>query len=103
MAVVSPLTNSARECIRRSRTDGAAARDEEASKRSRYKGLATPFVLESMGRPGDSAKVVLGAYASGAVTSVSADVASAWQSTSAIVQAESAALELKANGWSLAD
>jgi hypothetical protein len=103
VAVVSPLTNCERERVRRSRTDGAAARDEEANKRSRYKGLATPFVLESMGRPGDSARGVLGAYASDAVVGVSADIASAWQSISAIVQSESAALELKANGWTPAD
>ena len=32
-------------------------------------------------------------------TKSSADVSAAWQAVSAIVQAESAALELKANGW----
>ena len=32
-----------------------------------------------------------------------ADVSAAWQAISAIVQAESAALELKANGWTPAN
>ena len=103
VAVVSPLTNSSVQRARRSRIDGAAARDEEAHKRSKYAGLATPFVVETMGRPGDSARGVLGAFATDNGAGLSADVAAAWQTVSAIVQAESAALELKANGWSPAD
>ena len=63
VAVVSPLTNSLPHRARRSRIDGAAARDEETHKRSKYAGLATPFVVETMGRPGDSARGVLGAFA----------------------------------------
>ena len=93
------MTNSPPHRARRSRIDGAAARDEETRKRSKYAGLATPFVVESMGRPGDSARGVLGAFAVDNGAGLSADVAAAWQAISAIVQAESAALELKANGW----
>ena len=52
-----------------------------------------------MGRPGDSARGVLGAFATDNGAGMSADVSAAWQAISAIVQAESAALELKANGW----
>ena len=83
--------------------DGAAARHEEGSKRSKYRGLATPFVVEAHGRPGDVARSILGRFAVDQGRGVSADVAEAWQSLSAIVQAESAALELRSCGFGPAD
>ena len=41
------MTINAAERLRRAKLDGAAARHEEGAKRSRYRGLATPFVIEA--------------------------------------------------------
>ena len=68
-----------------------------------YKGLATPFVLESLGRPGDIARSVIGRFATDQGLGASVDVAVAWQSLSAILQAESAAHELRACGYTPTD
>ena len=51
------------ERLRRAKLDGAAARHEEGAKRSRYQGLATPFVIEAHGRPCDFARSVIGRFA----------------------------------------
>ena len=59
--------------------------------------------LEAHGRPGDVARSILGRFAVDQGRGVSADVAEAWQSLSAIVQAESAALELRSCGFGPAD
>ena len=83
--------------------DGAAARNEESAKRSRYRGLATPFVIEAHGRPGDFARSVIGRFARDSELGNSTDVARAWRSLSAIVQSEFAALELRSNGYTPAD
>ncbi|CAE8650193.1 unnamed protein product, partial [Polarella glacialis] len=88
---------------RRAMTDGSAARAEEVSKRNRCLNLASPFVLESLGRPGDTARNFIGKYAVDKGAGESADAAAAWQSLSAIVQSESADLELRTCGWSPAD
>ena len=77
VAVVTVLTLSEPDVIRRARMDGAAARQEENSKKSKYKGLATPFVIESLGRPGDIARSVLGRFATDQGQGASADVAAA--------------------------
>jgi hypothetical protein len=103
VAVVTVLTLSEPDVIRRARMDGAAARQEENSKKSKYKGLATPFVIESLGRPGDIARSVLGRFATDQGQGASADVAAAWQSLSAILQSESAAHELRACGYTPTD
>ena len=60
VAVVNVMTVSAAERLRRAKLDGAAARHEEGAKRSRYRGLATPFVIEAHGRPGDFARSSVG-------------------------------------------
>lgn len=103
VAVVNVATANVAERLRRAKMDGAAARHEEGSKRSKYRGLATPFVVEAHGRPGDVARSILGRFAVDQGRGVSADVAEAWQSLSAIVQAESAALELRSCGFGPAD
>ena len=103
VAVVAVQTNNLRERVRRAQKDGVAARAEEAHKRARYRGLATPFVLEASGRPGDSARAFVGQYAVDKGNSVSMDATAAWQSISAIVQADTADLELRANGWGPAE
>ena len=103
VAVVTVATSNAREARRRARTDGTAARDEEVSKRSRYMGLATPFVVEAHGRPGECARAIIGKFAQDKGSGVSADMAAAWQAISAIVQSGSAELELRANGWTPAE
>ena len=99
VAVVTVATIDARHRARRPKVDGSAAQDEEVHKRSRYRSLATPFVIEALGRPGDKARGVIGAYARDWGQGQSADAASAWQSLSAIIQAESADHELRACGW----
>ena len=81
----------------------AAARDAEMDKRRRYAGLATPFVMEALGRPGTCARGIIGQYAKEDESGSSADAAAAWQSLSAIVQADSARTEMRACGWSPAD
>ena len=96
-------TVNAGERLRRAKLDGAAARHEEGAKRSRYRGLATPFVIEAHGRPGDFARSVVGRFARDSELGSSTDVALAWQSLCAIVQSGSAALELRSCAYKPAD
>ena len=81
LAFVTPFTASRRERARRAKVPGAAARAEEANKWSRYRGLATPFVLETGGRPGDSARSFIGKYAVDKGDGVSADAAAAYDAS----------------------
>ena len=103
VAIVNVMTINAAERFRRAKLDGAAARHEEGAKRSRYPGLATPFVIEAHGRPGDFARSVIGRLARDSEQGNSTDVAKAWLSLSAIVHSESAALELRSSGYSPAE
>ena len=103
VAVINGMTTNAAEGLRQAKLDGAAARREEGAKRSKYRGLATPFVIEAHGRPGDFARSIIGRFARDYGQGNSTDVAEAWQSLSAIVQSESAALELRTCGHSPAD
>ena len=103
VAIVNVMTISAGERLRRAKLDGAAARHEEGAKRSRYRGLATPFVIEAHGRPGDFARSVIGRFARDSELGNSTDVALAWRSLSAIVQSGSAALELRSRAYTPAD
>ena len=103
VAVVNVMTIIAAERFRRAKLDGAATRHEEGTKRFRYRELATPFVVEARGRPGDFARSIIGRFAKDSGQGNSTDVAEAWQSLSAIVQSESAALELRSCGHSPAD
>ena len=103
VAIVNVMATNAAERFRRAKLDGAAARHEEGAKRSRCRGLATPFVIEAHGRPGDFARSVIGRFARDSELGNSTDVAKAWQSLSAIVQSESAALELRSSGYSRTD
>ena len=57
------MTTNAAERLRRAKLDGAAARYEEGAERSKYRGLATPFVIEAHGRPGDFARSVISRFA----------------------------------------
>ena len=103
VAIVNVMTTNPGERFRRAKLDGAAARHEERAKRSRYRELATPFVIEAHGRPGDFARSVIGRFARDSELGNSTDVAVAWQSLSAIVQSVSAALELRSCAYTLAD
>ena len=103
VAIVNVMTINAAERFRRANLDGAAARHKEGAKRSKYRGLAMPFVIEAHGRPGNFARSVIGRFARDSELGDSTDVARAWQSLSAIVQSESAALELRPSGYSPAD
>ena len=99
VAIVTVKTINASETVRRARIDGQAALHEEAAKRSRYNSYATPFVVEAHGRPGDTARSIIGRFAVDRGSGISSDVSAAWQSLSAIVQSESAALELRSSGY----
>ena len=99
VAVVTVMTFSDTDRLRRANVDGAAARREESRKKAAYKALATPFVVEALGRPGDTARSVLGRFAADQGRGVSADVSAAWQTLSAIVQSDTSALELRACGY----
>ena len=103
VAVVATRTANEREIRRRAKNDGSAARDEEVSKKSRYRGLATPFVIEAYGRPGQCARGIIGKYCQDRGSGDSADAAAAWQTLSAIIQAGSSDLELRACGWAPAN
>ena len=103
VAIVNVMTINAAERLRRAKLDGAAARHEGGAKRIRYRGLATHFVIEAHGRPGHFARSVVGRFARDSEQGNSTDVAKAWQSLLAIVQSESAALELRSSGYSPAD
>ena len=103
VAIVNVMTINAAERLGRAKLDGAAAGHEDGAKRSRYRGLATPFVIEADGRPGDFARSVVCRFARGSEFGNSTDVARAWQPLSAIVQSESAALELRSSGYTPAD
>ena len=102
VAIVYVMTINAAESLRRAKLDGAAARHEGA-KRSGYRGLATPFVIEAHGRPGDFARSVISRFARDSELGNSTDVAKAWQSLSAIVQSGSTALGLRSSGYSPTD
>ena len=103
VAIVNDMTINPGERFRRAKLDGAAARHEGGAKRSRYRGLATPFVIEALGRPGDFPRSVIGRFARDPELGNSTDVARVWQSLSAIVQSGSAALELRSSGYTPAD
>ena len=103
VAIVAVQSANPAAATMRAKRDGAAARDAELDKRRRYAGLATPFVMEALGRPGTCARGVIGQYAKEDENGSSADAAAAWQSLSAIVQADSARTELRACGWNPAD
>ena len=103
VAIVTVLSTSPPERTRRARQDGAAARQEEMVKRRRYGPVVTPVVIETLGRPGDIARSVLGRFAADRGQGISADVSEAWQSPSALVQAESAAIELRTCGFTPSD
>ena len=103
VAVVTVMTTSVMDRLKRSRIDGAVARQEEGRKKTTYRGLTTPFVVEALGRPGDTARSILGRFAAGQGQGISADVSSAWQTLSAIVQAHTSALELRACGYTPSD
>ena len=103
VAIVNVMTINAAERFRWAKLDGAAARHEGGAKRSRYRGLATPFAIEAHGRPCDFARSVTGRFVRDSEQGNSSDVAKAWQSLSAIVQSESAALKPRSSGYSPAD
>ena len=82
------ITNASSSCERTQREralhDGRAARDEEAVKRSRYHGRATPFVLEAHGRPGPSALAFIRTFSAECSLGASQSAAEAWAALSSI-------------------
>ena len=101
VAIVTATSDNARTLHVRAAKDGNAARTEEQVKRRRYGSRVTPFVLESGGRPGASARAVLMSFAS-PDDSLSIEVGHAWQCLSSIVQIETSLAMLTAWGGSAA-
>ena len=98
-AVVSPTSTSERTLQSRAKKDGHAARSEEKVKRRRYGMKVRPFVVETGGRPGPSARTFLMAFAS-PDAELSTEISSAWLAVSSIVQAETSLAMLTACGGS---
>ena len=96
VAVTAAATTCARSTAEHARKDGGAARAEEAVKRSRYHGRATPFVLESGGRPGASAQSFVRRFAQVAGEGFNTSPAHAWSCISSALQTGNAAIELAA-------
>ena len=101
VAIVSPTSASERTLQSRARKDGHAARTEEKIKRRRYGTKVHPFVIESGGRPGFSARALLMACAL-PDAELSNEIGSAWLAVSSIVQAETSLAMLTAWGGSAA-
>ena len=93
-AVTAAATTCTRTTTANARADGAAAKAEEGVKRSRYHGRATPFVVESGGRPGASAMSFVRRFASVAGEEYSTSPAHAWACLSSTVQTGNAQIEL---------
>ena len=98
LAITSAVSTNARTCAARAQADGAAARDEEGQKRSRYHGRAYPFVVESLGRPGQQAKAFIRRFAQDCADDCSTSVAEAWCGLSCVLQASNAQAELSCYG-----
>ena len=98
VAVTHAASSCLRTCRSRAQADGVAARDEERRERSRYHNRAYPFVLESLGRPGQCAKNFIRHFCvdGGEGASTSAD--SAWRALSTVLQSGNAQAELTAYG-----
>ena len=87
---------------RRAECDGEAARAMEDTKRLRYPGAdLVPFVVETLGRPGESAKSFLRAMAPADPEERSTVLGAVWQSISAIIQVANAEALLTAEGCSI--
>ena len=97
VAIVSPTSSCSRTLRSRSRVDGSAAKTEEKVKRQRYGARCSPFVIESGGRPGASARSVLMRFALHE-PSLGQDIGRAWQALSSIIQAETALGAIQAYG-----
>ena len=100
VAVTSAPTTCARSQAARAKTDGRAARDEEAVKRNRYRQMAHPFVMEAHGRPGPAAVAFMRGFAGDGATGASQSIADAWAALSSILQSGSAWIEMKSYGRS---
>ena len=100
-AVVSATSTSQSILQSRAKKDGHAARTEEKVKRRRYGTKVCPFVIESRGRPGSSARAFLMALAL-PDSELSSEIGSAWLAVSSIVQAETSLAMLTAYGGSAA-
>ena len=89
-------TSEVNKQIRAARAGAAAAREEDV-KRNRYPGPdLMPFVLETLGQPGDSVGEFLRLLAPGEPTERSEVLASAWQALSVLTQSLSAEIMLSA-------
>ena len=101
VAIVSPSSTCSRTLQSRAKKDGSGARAEEGIQRRRYGSRVSPFVIESGGRPGASARAILMRYALDDPT-ISADVGTAWRAISCLVQSDRALAVLTAWGGSRA-
>ena len=102
VSVVAASTADPERQRRRAGRDGEAARAMEDTKRLRYPGAdLVPFVFETLGRPGESAKSFLRSIAPVDAEERSQVLGAAWQSISAIIQVASAEALLTAEGCSI--
>ena len=102
VSIVAASTVDRERQRRRAECDGEAARAMEDTKRLRYPGAdLVPFVIETLGRPGESAKSFLRAMAPADPEERSTVLGAAWQSISAIIQVANAEALLTAEGCSI--
>ena len=97
-AVTAAATTCIRSTATNARKDGGASRAEESVKRSRYHARATPFVLESGGRPGTSAQTFIRRFSQVAGEGYSTSPSHAWSCISSTLQTGNAEIELAAWG-----
>ena len=98
VSVTDAATVDQERLRRRARHDGAAALSQEDVKRLRYPGAdLVPFVLEALGRPGESAVALLRSVAPLEKELRGPVVGAAWQTLSALLQEELAEALLTAS------
>ena len=99
VAVTSAVSACRRSASAYAKTDGAAARAEEAVKRYRYHCKAVPIVIEADGRPGPSCLAFIRKFARTCSEDYSASPARAWCELSSMLQAGNAEIELASWGF----
>ena len=102
VSVTDAASDDKERVRRRARADGVAADAQEDVKRLRYPGAdMIPFVVEALGRPGESAIGLLRAQAPTDDAERSRALGQAWQALSVILQEELAESILTASADSL--
>ena len=98
VAVTSCRSRCSRSLANNARSDGAAGKAEEAVKRYRYHGRATPVVWEADGRPAAAAISLIRRHAKNCHEGYSTSAASIWNSLSSVLQSWNSTIEILAWG-----